>query len=92
MSGNLENLYYNKIDSQSRRYNKNENAIRIMKKVNSLEAQLLQTLDENQVVLLHSLVESITDLTSVTVSDAYANGFRQGTKFIKDTLDIELPE
>lgn len=92
MAGTVENLYYNKIESNNRRYNKNEQAISIMKKVNTLEAQLVQTLDDNQIALLNSFVESFTDLASITVSDAYAIGFRQGTKFIKETLDIELPE
>ena len=92
MAGALENLYYNKIESKIKRYNKNDNAIIILRKVNSLEAQLLRTLDDEQAELLSSFVDAVTDLTSVTVSDSYALGFRQGTKFIKETLNIELPE
>ena len=93
MANFVEQLYFDKISVGNRCCNQNEKTIEIMNKVSVLEDKLLEELSEENKEILFDFMDAFTELASITVADTYAIGFRQGSQFTYQALNIEeIPE
>lgn len=85
----VEQLYFDKVNVGNRCSNHSQKTIGILKKVNNLEDKLMRKLSDEDKAILFDFMDAFTELASVTVSDSYANGFRQGSQFTFETLNVD---
>ena len=85
----IEDLYYGRIAP----YEMNISATTEYQKLKALadrnEDLLRQTLSDEQKELLEKLIESVTDISSISERDMFINGFRLGVKSMNDIMKDE---
>ena len=85
----VEQLYFDKINVGNRCSNHSRKTIVILEKVNALEDKLIKKLSDEDKAILFDFMDAFTELASVTAADSYATGFRQGSQFTFETLNID---
>ena len=82
----IEDLYYGRISP----YEMNISATPEYQKLKALadrnEDLLRQTLSDEQKELLEKLIETVTDISSISERDMFINGFRLGMKLMMDVM------
>ena len=85
----IEDLYYGRIAP----YEMNISATTEYQKLKALadrnEDLLRQTLSDEQKELLEKLIESVTDISSISERDMFIAGFRLGVKLMIDVMKDE---
>ena len=85
----IEDLYYGRIAP----YEMNISATTEYQKLKALadrnEDLLRQTLSDEQKELLEKLIETVTDISSISERDMFINGFRLGMKLMMDVMKDE---
>ena len=85
----IEDLYYGRIAP----YEMNISATTEYQKLKALadrnEDLLRESLSDKQKELLGKLIESITDISSISEWDMFINGFRLGMKLMMDVMKDE---
>ena len=85
----IEDLYYGRIAP----YEMNISATTEYQKLKALadrnEDLLRQTLSDEQKELLEKLIESVTDISSISERDMFINGFRLSMKLMMDVMKDE---
>ena len=85
----IEDLYYGHISP----YEMSISAAPEYQKLKALadrnEDLLRQTLSDEQKELLEKLIESMTDISSISERDMFINGFRLGIKLMIDVMQDE---
>ena len=85
----IEDLYYGRISP----YEMNISATPEYQKLKTLadrnENLLRESLSDEQKELLDKLIESVTDISSISELDMFINGFRLGIKLMIDVMQDE---
>ena len=85
----IEDLYYGRIAP----YEMNISATTEYQKLKALadrnEDLLRETLSDEQKLLLDKLIESVTDISSISERDMFIAGFRLGMKLMMDVMKEE---
>ena len=85
----IEDLYYGRISP----YEMSISAAPEYQKLKALadrnEDLLRQTLSDEQKELLEKLIETVTDISSISERDMFINGFRLGMKLMMDVMKDE---
>ena len=85
----IEDLYYGRISP----YEMNISATPEYQKLKALadrnEDLLRESLSDEQKELLDKLIESVTDISSISERDMFINGFRLGVKLMMDVMTDE---
>ena len=85
----IEDLYYGRIAP----YEMNISATTEYQKLKALadrnEDLLRESLSDEQKELLDKLIESVTDISSISERDMFINGFRLGIKLMIDVMQDE---
>ena len=85
----IEDLYYGRISP----YEMNISATPEYQKLKALadrkEDSLRESLSDKQKELLDKLIETVTDISSISERDMFINGFRLGMKLMMDVMKDE---
>ena len=85
----IEDLYYGRISP----YEMSISAAPEYQKLKAIadrnEDLLRQTLSDEQKELLEKLIETVTDISSISERDMFINGFRLGMKLMMDVMKDE---
>ena len=85
----IEDLYFGRISP----YERNISATPEYQKLKTLadrnENLLRESLSDEQKELLDKLIESVTDISSISERDMFINGFRLGIKLMIDVMQDE---
>ena len=85
----IEDLYYGRISP----YEMSISATPEYQKLKTLsdrnEDLLRELLSDEQKELLDKLIESVTDISSISERDMFINGFRLGMKLMIDVMKVE---
>ena len=85
----IEDLYYGRISP----YEMNISATPEYQKLKALadrnEDLLRESLSDEQKELLDKLIETVTDISSISERDMFINGFRLGMKLMMDVMKDE---
>ena len=85
----IEDLYFGRISP----YEMNISATPEYQKLKTLadrnENLLRESLSDEQKELLDKLIESVTDISSISERDMFINGFRLGMKLMMDVMQDE---
>ena len=86
MKNFIEELFYGNIDPQARGYTKDSNIRKVSDKINVIEEQLTNTLNQEEKALFLDFVNAQSELSAESCLDSFIVGFRLGARFVYDTF------
>ena len=87
----VEQLYFDKINVGNRCCIESQRTINVLNRVNDLEDKIMKKYSDDK-ELLCKFVEAFAELASITAKESYAVGFRKGSKFTYEALNIDEPK
>ena len=85
----IEDLYYGRIAPYERSISATPEYQKLKVLADRNEDLLRESLSDEQKELLEKLIESITDISSISEWDMFINGFRLGMKLMMDVMKDE---
>ena len=82
----IEELFYGNIDPQARAYKKDSDIKKVCDKINDIEEQLTNKLNEEEKSLFLDFVNAHSELSAESSLDSFIVGFRLGARFVYDTF------
>ena len=85
MKNFIEELYYGNLDSEF--YGSNDREFsKALRKTSDLEEQLNKIVDDSAKAVFSDYLEASSELSRLSVLDAFRQGFRMGAHFMHDTF------
>ena len=85
----IEDLYYGRISPYEMSISATPEYQKLKALADRNEDLLRESLSEKQKELLDKLIESVTDISSISERDMFINGFRLGIKLMMDVMQDE---
>ena len=85
----IQNLYYGRISPYEMSISTAPEYQKLKALADKNEDLLRETLSDEQKELLDKLIESVTDISSISERDMFINGFRLGMKLMIDVMKDE---
>ena len=85
----IEDLYYGRISTYEMSISATPEYQKLKALADRNEDLLRQTLSDEQKELLDKLIETVTDISSISERDMFINGFRLGMKLMMDVMKDE---
>ena len=85
----IEDLYYGRISPYEMSISATPECQKLKVLADRNEDLLRESLSEKQKELLDKLIESVTDISSISERDMFINGFRLGIKLMIDVMQDE---
>ena len=85
----IQDLYYGRISPYEMSISTAPEYQKLKALANKNEDLLRETLSDEQKELLDKLIESVTDISSISERDMFINGFRLGMKLMIDVMKDE---
>ena len=85
----IEDLYYGRISPYEMSISATPEYQKLKALADRNEDLLRESLSEKQKELLDKLIESVTDISSISERDMFINGFRLGMKLMIDVMKDE---
>ena len=85
----IEDLYYGRISPYEMSISATPECQKLKALADRNEDLLRESLSDEQKLLLDKLIESVTDISSISERDMFINGFRLGMKLMIDVMKDE---
>ena len=85
----IEDLYYGRISPYEMSISATPECQKLKALADRNEDLLRESLSDEQKLLLDKLIESVTDISSISERDMFIAGFRLGMKLMIDVLTVE---
>ena len=85
----IEDLYYGRISPYEMSISATTEYQKLKAQADRNEDSLRESLSDEQKELLDKLIETVTDISSISERDMFINGFRLGVKLMIDVMQDE---